>query len=75
MIDGMTRKSKTEQVAKSVRTLLGGLVLLLGVVAIPYPGPGWLIVLRDLPYWQEITRLLNEFWTGHDTGIMCGKNG
>ena len=61
MIDGMTRKSKTEQVAKSVRTLMGGLVLLLGVVAIPYPGPGWLIVFtglailaRDYPFAQRI---------------------
>lgn len=28
--------------------ILGGLVLLLGLVAIPYPGPGWLIVLTGL---------------------------
>lgn len=28
--------------------LLGGIVLLLGIVAIPYPGPGWLIVFAGL---------------------------
>lgn len=28
--------------------LLGGLVLLLGIVAIPYPGPGWAIVFVGL---------------------------
>jgi uncharacterized protein (TIGR02611 family) len=28
--------------------LVGGLVLVLGVIAIPYPGPGWLIVFAGL---------------------------
>jgi uncharacterized protein (TIGR02611 family) len=28
--------------------LTGGVVLLVGVVAIPYPGPGWLIVFTGL---------------------------
>lgn len=28
--------------------ILGGLLLLLGIIAIPYPGPGWLIVLASL---------------------------
>jgi uncharacterized protein (TIGR02611 family) len=28
--------------------LLGGLVLALGIVLIPYPGPGWLIVFAGL---------------------------
>lgn len=28
--------------------ILGGLVLVVGVIAIPYPGPGWLIVFAGL---------------------------
>lgn len=28
--------------------VLGGLVLVLGIIAIPYPGPGWLIVFTGL---------------------------
>lgn len=28
--------------------LLGGIVLLIGIIAIPYPGPGWLIVFAGL---------------------------
>jgi uncharacterized protein (TIGR02611 family) len=28
--------------------LLGGLVLALGIVLIPYPGPGWLVVFAGL---------------------------
>lgn len=28
--------------------IVGGLVLIIGVIAIPYPGPGWLIVFSGL---------------------------
>lgn len=28
--------------------ILGGIVLLFGIIAIPYPGPGWLIVFAGL---------------------------
>lgn len=28
--------------------LLGGVVLMVGIIAIPYPGPGWLIVFAGL---------------------------
>jgi uncharacterized protein (TIGR02611 family) len=28
--------------------VLGGVVLVLGIIAIPYPGPGWLIVFAGL---------------------------
>jgi uncharacterized protein (TIGR02611 family) len=31
--------------------LLGALVVALGVVLIPFPGPGWLIVLAGLAIW------------------------
>ncbi len=46
---------------KALRTLAGGLVLLVGLIAIPYPGPGWLIVFaglailaRDYPAAQRV---------------------
>ena len=38
----------TKQVKKFGVGILGGLVLLIGIVAIPYPGPGWLIVFASL---------------------------
>ncbi len=28
--------------------ILGGIVLIVGIIAIPYPGPGWLIVFTGL---------------------------
>lgn len=42
------RLTKRQRVNKGLRTMLGGLVLLIGIVAIPYPGPGWLIVFTGL---------------------------
>lgn len=33
---------------KTAVGVIGGLVLVLGLVAIPYPGPGWLIVFAGL---------------------------
>lgn len=41
----LTKKAAAK---KALRTLLGGLVVLVGVVTIPYPGPGWLIVFAGL---------------------------
>lgn len=38
-------KHHSRQVAVGV---IGGFVLLLGIIAIPYPGPGWLIVFSGL---------------------------
>lgn len=37
-----------QRTKKALRTLIGGLVVLIGIVAIPYPGPGWLIVFAGL---------------------------
>ncbi|HRJ06202.1 MAG TPA: TIGR02611 family protein [Candidatus Saccharibacteria bacterium] len=37
-----------EKTKKATRTVVGGLVLLVGIIAIPYPGPGWLIVFAGL---------------------------
>lgn len=33
---------------RTVIGILGGIVVLLGVVMIPYPGPGWLVVFAGL---------------------------
>lgn len=33
---------------RAIIGVLGGLVLVIGVIAIPYPGPGWLIVFTGL---------------------------
>lgn len=59
-----------ERVNRVLRTILGGLVLLVGIIAIPYPGPGWLIVFaglailaRDYPAAQ---RLLDYGRTKYD---------
>lgn len=38
-------KKHTKQVVVGI---LGGFMLLVGIVAIPYPGPGWLIVFSGL---------------------------
>jgi uncharacterized protein (TIGR02611 family) len=37
-----------QRTKKIARTIGGGLVLLIGIIAIPYPGPGWLIVFAGL---------------------------
>lgn len=43
------RMDKVKRQAKRATTaLVGGIVLLAGVIAIPYPGPGWLIVFAGL---------------------------
>jgi uncharacterized protein (TIGR02611 family) len=41
-------RSAQNQVKRVITAIVGGAVLLLGVVAIPYPGPGWLIVFAGL---------------------------
>lgn len=40
-----TVKRHTKRVAVA---FIGGLVLIIGIIAIPYPGPGWLIVFAGL---------------------------
>jgi uncharacterized protein (TIGR02611 family) len=40
---------RTRKQMKRVATaIIGGIVLIIGVIAIPYPGPGWLIVFAGL---------------------------
>ena len=42
-MDTMKRRSKKVLVA-----IVGGIVVLVGLVLVPYPGPGWLIVFAGL---------------------------
>ena len=52
-----TIKRHTKRVAVAV---IGGVVLVVGIIAIPYPGPGWLIVFAGLAI------LATEFaWAQH----------
>ncbi len=42
-MESLRKRSK-----KTLIGILGGLVVLIGVVMIPYPGPGWLVVFTGL---------------------------
>jgi len=44
----MNEKTKLRRVRRFAVGLGGGTVLVVGVIAIPYPGPGWLIVFAGL---------------------------
>lgn len=37
-----------KQIKRIATAIVGGVVLIVGVIAIPYPGPGWLIVFAGL---------------------------
>lgn len=57
--DAPEEQAERSKLRRAVRTFIGAVVLLVGLVAIPYPGPGWLIVFaalailsRDYP-WAE----------------------
>jgi uncharacterized protein (TIGR02611 family) len=41
-------KQKRRRVQKFATGIAGGAVLIVGIIAIPYPGPGWLIVFAGL---------------------------
>lgn len=54
-----TENQKRRRVQKFATGLAGGVVLVVGIIAIPYPGPGWLIVFAGLAI------LAREFpWAG-----------
>ena len=42
------RGRESSPLRRGLVAIFGGLVLLVGVIAIPYPGPGWLIVFAGL---------------------------
>jgi uncharacterized protein (TIGR02611 family) len=55
----MNEQKKSRRVRRFAVGLGGGTVLVVGVIAIPYPGPGWLIVFAGLAI------LAREFpWAG-----------
>lgn len=43
-----SEKREQRRVQRFATGLAGGVVLLVGIIAIPYPGPGWLIVFAGL---------------------------
>lgn len=48
--------------------IIGGVVLIVGIIAIPYPGPGWLIVFTGLAI------LATEFaWARRVLGFARGR--
>jgi uncharacterized protein (TIGR02611 family) len=63
-----------KQIKRIATAIVGGLVLIIGVIAIPYPGPGWLIVFAGLAIlateftWAQHTldyaRHKYDVWTG-----------
>lgn len=45
----MTKLKRTQAAAKkTVIGILGGIVVILGIIMIPYPGPGWVVVFLGL---------------------------
>ena len=56
----MLQFSRAKKHAKRTTiAIIGGLVVIIGIIAIPYPGPGWLIVFAGLAI------LATEFeWAG-----------
>lgn len=61
-------KNQQRRVQKFATGLAGGTVLIAGIIAIPYPGPGWLIVFAGLAI------LSREFhWAGRVLHYARGK--
>ncbi len=46
--DGLRRRPVADAVYRAVLGAVGTLVLAVGIIAIPYPGPGWAIVFLGL---------------------------
>lgn len=44
----MDKKNKSSLIKRVMTGFIGGFVLLIGIITIPYPGPGWLIVFAGL---------------------------
>lgn len=64
----MTKAQKLkDNFRKSSIGVLGGLVVLLGLILVPYPGPGWLIVFAGLAILStefEKARRVRDYATG-----------
>jgi uncharacterized protein (TIGR02611 family) len=49
---GRVRSTRTGRLTLQILIgLLGGIVITIGIILIPFPGPGWLIVLAGLAIW------------------------
>ena len=60
----MSKVEKTKNAIKKTGVgIVGGIVVLIGIILIPYPGPGWLIVFAGLAIlateFESARRLLN----------------
>ena len=63
-----SEKEQKRRVQKFTTGIAGGSVLIVGIIAIPYPGPGWLIVFAGLAI------LSREFeWAGRLLKFARGK--
>lgn len=61
-------KQQQRRVQKFATGIAGGAVLIVGIIAIPYPGPGWLIVFAGLAI------LAREFpWAGRVLHYVRGR--
>lgn len=64
----MSENQKQRRVQRFAAGIGGGMVLIVGIIAIPYPGPGWLIVFAGLAI------LSREFpWAGRVLFYARGK--
>ena len=65
----MSKLQKTRKaIKKSSIGVLGGLVVVLGIIMVPYPGPGWLVVFAGLAI------LATEFdWAQRVLDVAKGK--
>lgn len=64
----MSETNQQRRVQKLAAGIGGGAVLIVGIIAIPYPGPGWLIVFAGLAI------LAREFpWAGRVLTYARGK--
>ena len=51
LIDGVRAHPVTRATKKVAIAIVGGAIVVLGLVLVPLPGPGWLIVLAGLGVW------------------------
>lgn len=67
------RATRTGRITlKVIIALIGGIVVTVGIILIPFPGPGWLIVVAGLAIWAvefvwarrllQFTRARLEWW-------------
>ncbi len=67
---------KSTRLRKGFTAIIGGVVLLIGIIAIPYPGPGWLIVFaglailgREFAWANKILKSLRERYDAFEAWV------